>query len=127
MPWEISRELLPAASTRKRPLSVTVVGWLFIAAGVIGIAYHVRELVPLRAGAAWVLAVRLLAIIGGVFALKGAAWARWLLIGWMCFHVAVSAWHSLAEVAVHVVFLLGIATVLFRAPARTYFRQPRYR
>lgn len=124
MAWEISERIVPADSTRKRPLSVTLVGWLFIAAGVIGIAYHVRELVPLRAGAAWVLAVRLLAIIGGVFALKGAAWARWLLIGWMCFHVAVSARHS--EVAVHVVFLVGIATVLFRAPARTYFRQPRY-
>ena len=28
----------------KRPLSITIIGWLFIATGVVGIAYHATEL-----------------------------------------------------------------------------------
>ena len=32
----------------KRPLSVTVIGWLFIAAGVVGLAYHAGDFKTLR-------------------------------------------------------------------------------
>lgn len=54
----------------RRPLAVTVTGWLFIAAGALGFVYHLSELSisdPFSNDAGWVLLVRILAIVGGVF------------------------------------------------------------
>ena len=109
----------------KRPISVTVIGCIFIAAGVIGFAYHVSEFKPQRPfqyDLVLVSLVRLLAILGGVFVLRGKNWARWLLLAWIAFHVVLSAFHSLFELAVHGLLLAVIAYVLFRPPASAYFR-----
>lgn len=68
---------------KNRPLTVTFVGWLFIAVGTMGFAYHATEFkiqAPLNYDLVWVQFVRLLAIVGGVFLLRGANWARWLLL-----------------------------------------------
>jgi hypothetical protein len=109
-----------------RPFSVTVISCLFIAAGIIGIAYHASELRnPFASEAVWVLFVRLLAVVGGIAALRGANWGRWLLILWMAYHVVLSAFHSVAELAFHAVFLAVIAFVLLRTPASAYFRTAR--
>ncbi len=75
----------------KRPLSVTLVGWLFIAAGIVGIAYHATEFNasdPFGYDLLLALGVRILAIVGGAFALRGANWARWLLLVWLAYHVS---------------------------------------
>ena len=51
----------------RRPLSVTIVGWLFIAAGVTGLAYHAGDFRTMRpAEYALVCFVRSLAVVGGV-------------------------------------------------------------
>ena len=43
-------------------------------------------------------------------------------VAWIGFHVVVSAFHSVAQVAVHVVFCAAIAYFLFRREAGEYFR-----
>ena len=70
----------------KRPRSVVLVSCLFIAAGILGFVYHASELKaqdPVQSDLILVLFIRLLAVVGGVFALRGANWARWLLLVWM--------------------------------------------
>jgi uncharacterized membrane protein len=107
-------------SWNQRPLSVTVIGYLFVVTGLVGLAYHVRDLAapnPFRFEILWVLVLRLLAIVGGVFLLRGANWARWLLIAWLAYHVVLSAWHTVFEVVVHAALLVVIAYVLLRPRA----------
>ena len=57
----------------KRPLSVTIIGWLFVVAGAIGFVYHASEfsLHPFRSDVVLVCIVRLVAILSGVFLLRG--------------------------------------------------------
>ena len=113
-------------SVNQRPRSITVIGCLFIAAGVFGLAYHAGELSnPFQYDVLWVLVLRLLAIVGGVFVLTGASWARWLLLGWLAYHVMLSAWHSASELVVHSVLLAAIGYGLLRPQASAYFRGPR--
>ena len=69
-----------------------------------------------------VLAVSLIAVVGGVFLLRGKDWARWLSIAWMALHMVVSFFHSMREVAVHALFLVVFAVVLFRPEANQFFR-----
>ena len=111
--------------TKKRPLSVTIIGWLFIAAGAIGFAYHLKDLKTdghFDYGAILVLLVRLLAILSGLFTLRGSNWARWLLIFWIAYHVILSVFHSPIELAMHALLLIVIAYFLFRPRASDYFR-----
>ena len=112
----------------KRPLSVTVIGCLFVAAGVIGFAYHVTEFKaqrPFRYEVVWVCFVRLLAIVCGVFMLRGRNWTRWLLLVWIAYHVVLSAFHSLSELVMHSLLLVVVAYFLFRARTSAYFRGTR--
>ncbi len=109
----------------KRPLSVIVIGCIFIAAGVIGFAYHVTEfktIHPFPYEIVWGSFVRLLAILGGVFVLRRHDWARWLLLVWIAFHVILSAFHSLSELIVHGLLFAVVAYVLLRPRASAYFR-----
>jgi hypothetical protein len=111
---------------KKRPLAITVIGWLFIAAGSVGLVYHAAELkAPHRVELelALVCFVRILAIASGVFMLRGFNWARWLLIVWIAYHVVLSAFHSPMEVAVHGLLFCVVAYFLFRQSASAYFRR----
>jgi hypothetical protein len=105
----------------KRPIPVTILGGLFIAAGLVGIAYHLSER-PVDPSIILVTFVRILAVVGGVFLLMGHSWARWLLVGWLGFHVVVSAFHSLSEMAAHAVLLIVVVYFLFTPPAAKYFQ-----
>ena len=107
----------------KRPPSVTIIGCIFIAAGIIGFAYHVTEFKTLPPfEVVWVCLLRLLAIFGGMFVLRGHNWARWLLLVWMAYHVVLSAFHPLSELVAHGLLFVVIAYVLFRPQASAYFR-----
>lgn len=112
----------------KRPLSVTIVSWLFIVAGSVGLVYHLLPLMrlgeisrPEAVDLAVISFVRILAILAGVFMLRAANWARWLCLAWLGFHVVISFWHTSAEVIMHAVLLVVIAFVLFRPKANDYF------
>ena len=109
----------------KRPRSITVIGWLFIATGVIGLGYHATEFKadrPFQYDVGWVCFVRLLAILCGVFVLCGSNWARWALLGWIAYHVVLSAFHSLSELAMHTLLFALVAYFLLRPQASAYFR-----
>jgi hypothetical protein len=112
----------------RRPVSVMIAGWLFIAAGVIGIAYHAGEInprQPFEFDLVSSVVVRLLAVVGGIFVLRGRSWARWLLIIWLAYHVVLSAFHSRSELMFHAALLAVISWVLFRPIASPFFRSPR--
>ena len=59
----------------KRPLSVTVIAWLFIVAGTVGLVYHATEFKtdgPFQYELVLVCLIRLLAIVCGAFMLRGS-------------------------------------------------------
>ena len=110
---------------KQRPLSVTLVSWLYIATGALGLAFHLtdfRSQRPFQFDIAGVALVRFLAIVSGVFLLRGANWARWLAVAWIAFHVVISVFHSWVQVAVHGALCTVIAYLLFRRRAGQYFR-----
>jgi hypothetical protein len=105
----------------KRPIPVTILGCLFIVVGLAGLAYHLSQQ-PLDRWAALISLIELIAIVGGVFLLKGRNWARWLMIGWLGFHVVVSAFHSLSDCIAHAVLVLVVAYFLLTPPDSQYFQ-----
>jgi hypothetical protein len=109
---------------RKRPLSITIIGWLFVVAGAVGLVYHATEFKaggPLQYDVVWVCLVRLVAILCGAFMLRGNNWARWLLLGWIAYHIILSAFHSLSGLIVHSLVFGVVAYFLFRRSASDYF------
>jgi hypothetical protein len=115
-------------TTRKRPLSVTVIGLLFVLVGAVGVGYHAREFRapgPFQYDLIWITLVRLLATVGGLYLLRGSNWARWLLVAWLAFHVVLSAFHSVPEAIMHAVLLAIISFFLFLPRASVYMRGAR--
>ena len=108
----------------KRPLSVTIISCVLIVAGVIGLVYHLAEFKlqhPFQYDVVWVALLRLLAIVCGVFMLRGCNWARWLALVWMAYHVILSVFHPWHELAMHSLLFVVFACFLFRPRARQYF------
>lgn len=111
---------------RPRPLSVTLIGWGLIAAGLVGFGYHVTHFTtqgPFQYGLAWVCLLRLVAIAGGAFLLRGRNWARWLTLAWIAYHVILSALHSVSQTVTHAVLLAVVAYFLLRPPVSAFFRR----
>ena len=111
------------------PRSIAVISWLFIAVGVITFAsgllppsQRIAELKQHPFEFGLIQAVRILATVAGAFMLCGFNWARWLLIGWLAFHVILSASHSTRELAVHTLLMVVVAYFLFQPKATAYFR-----
>lgn len=107
----------------KRPLSVTTVAWVYIAVGVMGSIYHLRETLAnhdYRNGTIIEL-TEITALVAGIFLLRGHNWARWLALAWMLFHVVLSAFHSLREFAIHALICAAIAWALLHPAATRYF------
>lgn len=112
----------------KRPLAVTVIGCVYIVMGAIGFAYHFTEFEaqhPFQNDFVWVELVRLIAIVCGVYMLRGSNWARWLALVWIAYHVVLSGFHSWFELVVHALLCAAFAHFLFRPQATQYFRAPR--
>jgi uncharacterized membrane protein len=105
----------------KRPIPVTILGLLFIVVGLIGLVYHLSQR-PLDRWVALISLIRVVAVVGGVFLLKGRNWARWLMLGWLGFHVGVSAFHSLSDCIAHAALLLVVAYFLLTPPDSQYFQ-----
>lgn len=108
-----------------RPLSVTILAYVYMAVGAVGFAYHLSEWdaqQPFQNHFLWVELVRLAAILFGAYMLRGRNWARWLALAWIGYHVILSAFHTLSELAMHAAICVLIAWILFRALASRYFR-----
>jgi uncharacterized membrane protein HdeD (DUF308 family) len=110
-------------TSMQRPFQVTFLGWLFIVVGIVSTAYHLwkgaldRWIFP-------IVLVGIIAVVAGVFLLRGARWVRWLVLAWLAFHVVVGALNSLSEAMPHVVLLLVVAYVLLGPPTSKYFQRP---
>lgn len=114
---------------KARPLSVTIIAWLFMIFGSIAL---LSGLLPF-AGASltqliaefkmhWMVHLsRLAQIISGLFMLRGHNWARWLLVVWVAFHIVVGALHGWIQLLTHVVIFSVILLFLFRPRANQYF------
>jgi len=115
---------------KKHPLSITVVGWLFIATGCIGLVsslmrwMHPASQPPAETDAQLFVAATsgLIALVGGAFSLRGVDWARWLLVAWMGFHLVLSLLHSALQLLMHVVIFAPLLFLLLRPSTSAYFR-----
>jgi hypothetical protein len=108
----------------QRPRSITVIGWLFVAAGAVGLVYHATEFDaqhPFAYDVLWVCGVRLLAILCGIFLLRGRNGARWGLAIWLGYHVFLSVLHTPFELFVHGLLFATVLYFLFRPRASAYF------
>lgn len=108
----------------KPPLSIALLSYLLIVVGAGGFVAHLAEALKrhsIPSDDVLVLVISLIAVVGGVFMLRGKDWARWLSIAWIAFHVVVSFFHSMREVAVHLVFLVLFAVALFRPESNQFF------
>ena len=107
----------------RRSTPIIILSSLFIVAGIVGIVYHADDLKFLGKSneAVWILVIRLLAIIGGVFALRRKNWARWLLLAWISYHVVLSFYHPLSELMMHVAFLAAVVYIYFLSKSSSYF------
>jgi hypothetical protein len=110
-----------------RPISVTVIAFLFIVVGTLGFIEHIHTLAhaaapPQREGIL-IEVTELLAILAGAFMLRRQNWARWLALAWMAFHVVIGALNSFSQAAIHTLLLALIAWCLFNPEANRYFRR----
>lgn len=119
----------------KRPLPVTIISWIFIA--FCGIVLLSRLLPAAEPTTGQRIAESgsqhpfqhtvgyvglFLAVVGGVFMLRGCNWARWLLVVWMGFHLVIGLLHSPWSSAVHILLFAAVAGFLFGRAAQAYFR-----
>ncbi|HZT34201.1 MAG TPA: hypothetical protein VFA33_30195 [Bryobacteraceae bacterium] len=109
-------------NSNQRPLPVTIVGYVYILVGAAGFAYHFRAMLASRSGSVWVELTELVALVCGVFILRGNNCARWAALAWIAFHVILSAFHSFRQFAIHAVICAVIAWVLFGPGGARYFR-----
>lgn len=111
-------------TTTKRPIPVTIIASVYLLVGTVGFVAHLSPILKSHAfhsDDALVEITEIIAVLCGVFLLRGRNWARWLTVAWMAFHVAMS-FDSLQKLVVHVLFLVVIAYFLFRPGAKTYFQ-----
>jgi len=120
---------------KNRPLSVTIIGWLFIVLGVITFLAGLQPFIKIITEGdipsltsheildlALASITRLLAIIAGTFVLYGFNWARWLLVIWMGFHIVISFQGTLWIIIFHCVIFGSITYFLFRPAVSTWFK-----
>ena len=107
-----------------RPRSITVIGWIFVVTGCAGLASAVARSAarhPFDGDFLWMCALRLFAILCGVFVLRGSKWARWGLVAWLGYHVALSVLHASFELIVHSLLFVTVLYFLFRPQASVFF------
>src|SRR6266566_7002027 len=117
----------------ERPTSIAVISWIFMAVGSIALLYHllpqhINELnAPHSFGydLAWVCLVRIVAVLCGVFMLRGCNWARWLLVVWVGYHVIIGFLHSPWSTLAQCLLFAAAIYFLFRRAAAAYFRGSR--
>lgn len=107
---------------KKRPWPVMVIAVLYLLVGIAGFSFHLSELLARHPDALAIEATELLAAISAVGLLMRQNWARWLALAWIVFHVFISLFHPLQELAIHVAFCLLIAWALFQPESARWFK-----
>jgi len=114
---------------KARPLSITLIAWLFLIFGSIALLSGLLPLAGTNKAQLlaefkthWMVHLsRLAQIIAGLFMLRGHNWARWLLVAWIAFHIVVGALHGWVQLLTHVVIFSVILFFLFRPRANEFF------
>ena len=110
-----------------RPRSITIISWFFIIFNSIAFLSGLlspENLTLAQLKGHWMVHLsRALAIVSGIFMLRGQNWARWLLVLWIAFHIVLSALHSTLQLLIHAVIFTVILYFLFCRPASSYFNQ----
>jgi hypothetical protein len=107
---------------KKRPIPIIIVAALFILVGIVGFAFHVKEFSDRPYETTWVLFVEVVAITCGALLLFKIAWARWLTITWLLYHITISAFNSTSQMIAHIVFLVLVSVLLFLPVSSMYFQ-----
>lgn len=111
-------------SEGKRPWPLVVIASLYLLIGVVGFVAHFPELWARHPDAYAIELTELTGAVCGVGLLMRQRWARWLALAWILFHVGLSLYHPLGELAVHAAFCAMIVWALFCAETSTWFRGP---
>jgi hypothetical protein len=111
-------------NSTERPFQVAVLGWLFIGVGVLSTAYHLLK-DPIDRWTIPITLVGIVAVVAGIFLLRGARWSRWVVLVWLAFHVVASAFNSLPDAIAHGAFLLVVGYFLLGPPTSKYFQPAR--
>ncbi len=112
---------------KKRPISITILAWLYIVVGALSTAAHYAEFRTHKSmlnEVVWITVLGAAAVVAGLFMLRGQNWARLLALLWMATHVVISAFQLMHGLLIHSVVFVLIAYLLFRPEAREYFRAP---
>ena len=122
----------------KRPLSITVMGCVFLCVGCASVVAGLLRFVDAAGSGhrgesqaqevldlSLVSISGLLAVVSGVYVLRGCNWARWLCVVWMGSHVMLSILHPVVELVVHSLLFAVVLYFLFRPQAAAYFRGTR--
>jgi hypothetical protein len=118
---------------RPRPVSVVLLGWLFVAVGVFslarGLLAFLHDLSSSSTGAlveseaVWVLGSGALALLGGALLVRDVGWGRWLCAGWMGTHVLLSLGHSHFELLFHALLFVLVVYLLWRPKVSAHFSE----
>jgi hypothetical protein len=116
---------LVKVQTKKRPMTVTILGWLYVGVGALSTAAHLADFRAHQFTVnefAWISALGAAAVLAGAFMLRGHNWARWLALAWIASHVVISAYHPPHELVMHCALLVLFSyLLLFRLESRNYF------
>jgi hypothetical protein len=110
-------------SSMKRPIAVLIVAGIYLLVGVAGFSYHFPELTAGHPDAIAIELTELVALVCGVFLLLRHNWARWLALAWIVFHVIISFFHPLRELAMHAILCILIAWALFCPATARWFQR----
>ena len=106
----------------RRPIAVVIVVAAYLAVGVGGFVVHWRDLLANPSEGVWMELTELVAVVTAIFLWRGRNWARWLAVAWIAFHVVLSAFGQMGELAMHAVIAVVITWLLFRKDSTRWFR-----
>lgn len=112
-----------AMDGNKRPWPVIVIASLYLLVGIVGFCYHFSELLARHSDALAIEVTELLAAVSAAGLLMRQNWARWLALAWILFHVGLSLFHPMRELAVHIAFCILIAWALFQPESGRWFNR----
>ena len=124
---------------RKRPIALTIIGWMLIVMGIFAvfgtsanlkdpqvIEYMRQSPLPLSFQYAILAVGVMIMTFSGLGILKGKNWARLLYVGWglFSFLMSLAIGTMQASMIPGLIFFLVIAYFLFRQDAHSYFSPP---
>lgn len=111
----------PGMKVVERPYQVTVTSWMLILGGALSAAVHLWRGTWDR----WMIVIVLvngIGVVAGTFLLRGARWARWLVLAWVAGHAVAFSLLGLSEAAPLVVLTVIFGYVLLGPPTAKYYQ-----